>query len=194
MKIKNVIASFLLAIPAVGFANAPMEKSVECLKASAMPKDMDTWKQVDFDRLFPQLDTGVIPDGPLDGTVVYSDEPTVIDQIDNELQKRFLLWFGPRVWQGKKFYADEGILWNRVIGLERFPAYVYEGKSVFDPDGAPSIMINYADGDQIDGYKKIDEIFTKAKLNVLDEIREVRPGFYLGRSNIKNQFALNFTL
>ena len=55
-------------------------------------------------------------------------------------------------------------------------------------------MINYADGDQIDGYKKIDEIFTKAKLNVLDEIREVRPGFYLGRSNIKNQFALNFTL
>ncbi|HEX6572826.1 MAG TPA: hypothetical protein VF055_12450, partial [Steroidobacteraceae bacterium] len=55
--------------------------------------------------------------------------------------------------------------------------------------------IDYAYTDEIDGYvEKPDFLAGRRGFNVRDEIRMVRPGFYLGRAYIDKVFLLNFTL
>jgi hypothetical protein len=58
-----------------------------------------------------------------------------------------------------------------------------------------SIIIDYAFSDEQEGYvNAIDRLGGRAGLQIRDEIRMVRPGFYLGRAYIARAFALNFTL
>jgi hypothetical protein len=86
----------------------------------------------------------------------------------------------------------EVIFGNRVALL--FPAKLYIGNSQFDPR-RPSVIIDYADAAQIDGYiEQIDRLVGKDGLMIRDEIRMVRPGFYLGRAYFGTLFGLNFTL
>ena len=59
----------------------------------------------------------------------------------------------------------------------------------------PSVIIDYAETAQIDGYiEKIDRLVGKDGLKIRDEIRMLRPGFYLGRAYFGTLFGLNFTL
>lgn len=126
---------------------------------------------------------------------------------------------GEVLWQGKVFYREAGELRN-VIDKEQivgalfgvstdemrietvfgdevallFPAKLYTGDSQLDPR-RPSVIIDYADTAQIDGYiEKIDRLVGKDGLMIRDEIRMVRPGFYLGRAYFGTLFGLNFTL
>jgi hypothetical protein len=136
-----------------------------------------------------------------------------------DLKLDALTRLGEMLWQGKVFYRQPGELRNiidneQVVGAlfgvgvnemrtdvvfgERvallFPAKLYVGDSQFDPR-RPSVIIDYADTATIDGYiEKIDRLVGKDGLMIRDEIRMVRPGFYLGRAYFGTLFGLNFTL
>jgi hypothetical protein len=75
-----------------------------------------------------------------------------------------------------------------------FPADLYCGESLYDPR-RESVIIDYADTDQIEGYvEEIDHLAGRDALAIRDEIRMVRPGFYLGRAYARGRLLLTFTL
>ncbi len=125
---------------------------------------------------------------------------------------------GETLWQGKVFYRDEKVLRNRIEDLKSFeklglvegepqkikvggkdawllfPAKLYCGQSLLDAR-RESIIIDYAFTDEIAGYQeKPDFLAGRRGMKVRDEIRMVRPGFYLGRAYMDRVFVLNFTL
>ena len=125
---------------------------------------------------------------------------------------------GETLWRGKVFFRDERVLRNRIedlavlkkMGLVEdepkkmsfggketwllFPAKLYCGQSLLD-SRRESVIIDYFFTDDIPGYQeKPDFIAGRRGLRVRDEIRMVRPGFYLGRAYMDKVFGLNFTL
>lgn len=122
------------------------------------------------------------------------------------------------MWKGKVFYRDQRVLRNRIEDLSvlkklgivegepkktklgdaetwlLFPAKLYCGQSLLDAR-RESIIIDYFFTDEIQGYQeKPDFLAGRRGIRVRDEIRMVRPGFYLGRAYIDRVFLLNFTL
>lgn len=123
------------------------------------------------------------------------------------------------LWKGKVFYRNERILRNRIDHLEllqdlfpdrkaqvmeletngrkdrlMFPAKLYCGQSLLD-SRRESVVIDYAFTDEIEGYREVpDALAGRDGFLVRDEIRMVRPGFYLGRAYLYGSFGLNFTL
>ena len=75
------------------------------------------------------------------------------------------------LWQGKVFHGD-GTAHNRVFGVTAVPMTVYPGESWHD--GAPAIIVDYSNSWRI-------------FRNVRDEIREVSPGLYLGRTFVQKR-------
>ena len=58
-----------------------------------------------------------------------------------------------------------------------------------------SIIVDYNYNDEIEGYRKSpDSLAGRGGLRIRDEIRMIRPGFYLGRAYANRAFLLNFTL
>ncbi len=125
---------------------------------------------------------------------------------------------GETLWKGKVFYRDQRILRNRIddlavlrpiiddpaslqkISVEGrdawllFPAKLYCGQSLLD-GRRESIIIDYAFSDELPGYhERPDFLAGRRGLQVRDEIRMIRPGFYLGRAYGDRAFLLNFTL
>lgn len=135
-----------------------------------------------------------------------------------ELKGAKLELIGKTLWKGKVFYRDERVLRNRIEDLSilkpiiddpdslrkisvdgrdawlLFPAKLYCGQSLLD-SRRESIIIDYAFTDEIEGYKeRPDFLAGRRGLRIRDEIRMVRPGFYLGRAYADRAFLLNFTL
>ncbi len=135
-----------------------------------------------------------------------------------QLKGKKLDLIGETLWKGKVFYRNERVLRNRIedINLLRtmglveaepkkidvkgkdawllFPAKLYCGQSIMD-SRRESIIIDYAFTDEIPGYmEKPDFLAGRRGFKVRDEIRMVRPGFYLGRAYLDRIFILNFTL
>jgi hypothetical protein len=135
-----------------------------------------------------------------------------------QLKGKKLDLIGETLWKGKVFYRNERVLRNRIedinllrtMGLvERepqkidvkgkvawllFPAKLYCGQSLMD-SRRESIIIDYAFTDELPGYmEKPDFLAGRRGFKVRDEIRMVRPGFYLGRAYLDRIFILNFTL
>jgi hypothetical protein len=125
---------------------------------------------------------------------------------------------GEALWQGKVFFRSERVLRNRVNDLAAlqkagliegeppktningkdawllFPAKVYCGQSLLDAR-RESIIIDYFFSDEVAGYReRPDFLAGRRGLRVRDEIRMVRPGFYLGRAYMDKVFLLDFTL
>ncbi|MGZ9014677.1 MAG: hypothetical protein ACXW2L_20705 [Burkholderiales bacterium] len=125
---------------------------------------------------------------------------------------------GEALWKGKVFFRDERVLRNRIEDLSilkqaglvegdpkkstvagketwlLFPAKLYCGQSLLDAR-RESIIIDYFFTDEIAGYQeKPDYLAGRRGLRVRDEIRMVRPGFYLGRAYLDKVFLLTFTL
>ncbi len=126
---------------------------------------------------------------------------------------------GEIAWKGKVFYKNERVLRNRIEDLAifkpllgqdvgsiqkqkvdgketwlLFPAKLYCGQSLLD-GRRESVIIDYAFTDDVPGYReKPDALVGRDGLAVRDEIRMVRPGFYLGRAYMKKAFILNFML
>ncbi|HEY1326682.1 MAG TPA: hypothetical protein VGI14_07070 [Casimicrobiaceae bacterium] len=124
----------------------------------------------------------------------------------------------PILWRGKVFDREQGVLRNRIddlsslrklglidaepapvsIGGETtwllFPAKVFCGQSLLDAR-RESIVADYAFADDIAGYRdQPDYIAGRRGLRVREEMRMVRPGFYLGRAYVDRVFALDFIL
>lgn len=75
-----------------------------------------------------------------------------------------------------------------------FPAKLYCGQSLLD-GRRESVVIDYLYNDEIAGYRESpDGLAGRGGLRIRDEIRMVRPGFYLGRAYANRLFLLNFTL
>jgi hypothetical protein len=75
-----------------------------------------------------------------------------------------------------------------------FPAKLYCGQSLVD-GRRESIIVDYNYGDEIEGYRPSpDSLASRGGLKIRDEIRMVRPGFYLGRAYTNRMFLLNFTV
>jgi hypothetical protein len=136
-----------------------------------------------------------------------------------DLKAAKLEHIGEFIWKGKVFYRSEGVLRNRIEDLlilkpivgpnvEKiqkldvdgkdawllFPAKLYCGQSLLD-GRRESVIIDYAFTDDLPGYREMPDVLAgREGLEIRDEIRMVRPGFYLGRAYIKKVFALNFTL
>lgn len=123
------------------------------------------------------------------------------------------------LWKGKVFYRDQRVLRNRIEDLTLlktvisgdlgtipkisvngrdawllFPAKLYCGQSLLD-GRRESVIIDYAFTDEIEGYRELPDFLAGRRgLKVRDEIRMIRPGFYLGRAYMDRAFVLNFTL
>ena len=134
-----------------------------------------------------------------------------------KLKKLRLL--GKVLWKGKVFYKDQMVLRNRINDLKilaplidgdlstlqkmefddektwlLFPAKLYCAQSLID-SRRESINIDYAFTDDIAGYREMpDALAGRRGFKVRDEIRMIRPGFYLGRAYLDRAFILNFTL
>lgn len=126
---------------------------------------------------------------------------------------------GRLLWKGKVFYRDQRLLRNRIEdlailapltggntdGIEKlsvngrdtfllFPARLHCGQSLLD-GRRESVIIDYAFTDELPGYRESpDALGGRHGFRIRDEIRMVRPGFYLGRAYMNRVFALNFTL
>jgi hypothetical protein len=126
---------------------------------------------------------------------------------------------GRMLWKGKMFYRSERVLRNRIQdlavlapltggtteGIQKqsvngrdefllFPAKLYCGQSLLD-GRRESVIIDYAFTDELPGYREHpDSLGGRQGLRIRDEIRMVRPGFYLGRAYMNRVFGLNFTL
>jgi hypothetical protein len=129
---------------------------------------------------------------------------------------------GETLWKGKVFFRSEMLLRNRIedlaalekLGLVEqdaanplkkievggkdqwllFPAKLYCGQSLLD-GRRESIIIDYAFTDEIAGYRRMPDMLAgREGFKIRDEIRMVRPGFYLGRAYIDRAFGLNFVL
>jgi hypothetical protein len=136
-----------------------------------------------------------------------------------EVKAHKLEALGQTLWRGKVFYRDERLLRNRIedISLMKpiidgdlgslqkiqidgrdqwlmFPARLYCGQSLLD-SRRESIIIDYAFTDELPGYReRPDYLAGRNGFQIRDEIRMVRPGFYLGRAYAGKAFLLNFTL
>ena len=137
--------------------------------------------------------------------------------VDLKMEKLELV--GKHLWRGKVFYRNERVLRNRiedtallkplidgdlasipkitVDGKDQwllFPARLYCGQSLLD-SRRESVIIDYFYTDEIPGYRESpDYLAGRRGFQVRDEIRMVRPGFYLGRAYLGKVFLLNFTL
>lgn len=126
---------------------------------------------------------------------------------------------GRVLWKGKVFYKNERVLRNRIEdlallapltggtteGIQKqsvngrdtfllFPARLYCGQSLLD-GRRESVIIDYSFNDELPGYREHpDALGGRKGLRIRDEIRMVRPGFYLGRAYMNHIFGLNFTL
>jgi hypothetical protein len=129
---------------------------------------------------------------------------------------------GETLWKGKVFYRQERLLRNRIedlgplkaVGLVEeapdnplqkitvkgkeqwllFPARLYCGQSLLD-GRRESIIIDYAFTDQLPGYRRMPDMLAgRDGFAIRDEIRMVRPGFYLGRAYLDRAFVVNFVL
>jgi hypothetical protein len=75
-----------------------------------------------------------------------------------------------------------------------FPAKLYCGQSLVDAR-RESVIVDYNYSDDIEGYRaRPDSLAGRGGLRIRDEIRMVRPGFYLGRAYANRMLLLNFTL
>ncbi|MGH9382845.1 MAG: hypothetical protein ACRD2N_00915 [Vicinamibacterales bacterium] len=126
--------------------------------------------------------------------------------------------FGRMFWRGKVFFRSQAIVRNRIEDLVilrpiiseaetvpkltfdgqttwlLFPARLSCGDSRFDPTRR-SIVVDYSVTEQIEGYRDLpDRVAGPKGLNIRDEVRVIRPGFYLGRAYFGPRFGLNFTL
>lgn len=139
--------------------------------------------------------------------------------IVTEVKTTKLELLGKYLWHKKVFHRDSRLARNRiddrmplehliggdpttipkitVNGQEQwlmFPARLYCGQSLLD-SRRESIIIDYSYTDEIPGYRELpDYLAGRHGMQIRDEIRMIRPGFYLGRAYLGKIFLLNFTL
>ena len=129
--------------------------------------------QKELDDLFTASPAGPIPDGPAKGTAIVAPGTVFSPEI-----AEFVSFF---VWEGKTFDAQHGVLSNRLLhfGLNAIIAEVYKDKSWLD--GLECIVLDYSKTSLVAKW-------------IRDEIRQIQPGFYLGKVYWSNKRLIDFCL
>ena len=129
--------------------------------------------QKELDDLFTKSPVGDIPDGEAQGTAIIapgskysSDLATIVSHF---------------AWQGKTFDAKKGLLKNRILpfGFNAILARIYKGPSWLD--GKECIVLDYSDTSLVAQW-------------IRDEIRQIEPGFYLGKVYWNQKRLMDFAL
>jgi hypothetical protein len=198
------------------------------------PKVLEKLTQEQVDQIYGRLTAGPIPDGPYRGTLFFAQGDSmnarleeILGGVPGRLAGSVLDLaevLGDRVWKGKWFERENGLLRNMIenrlllralvddiegvpekeiprdflIGRSTvwllFPAKVYCGQSLLD-SRRESIVVDYAYSDELPEYRESpDSTAGRGGIRIRDEIRMVRPGLYLGRAYMNKMFLLNFTL
>ena len=136
-------------------------------------KQLLKMSQQELDALFSAHDAGPIPDGEAKGTAIIAPGTAGSDRI-----AELINIFG---WQGKVFDAKAGLLQNHILatGLKAIIARVYKGPSLLD--GKECIVLDYSDTSLVAAH-------------VRDEIRQIEPGFYLGKVYWDKDRLIDFSL
>jgi hypothetical protein len=136
-------------------------------------KQLLKMSQQELDALFSDHDAGPLPDGEAKGTAIIAPGTAGSEKI-----AELINIFG---WQGKVFDAKAGLLRNHVlaIGLKAIIARVYKGPSLLD--GKECIVLDYSDTSLVASH-------------VRDEIRQIEPGFYLGKVYWDKGRLIDFSL
>ncbi len=128
-------------------------------------KELEQLSQKELDELFKKGTAGKFPSGDTNGVVL--------------LQPFFVKLFGELVWKGKSFDLSNKTLTNRMLGLHLINGKLSTAKSFFD--GKKALLIDYRKTSKIAG-------------DVIDEIREVSKGIFLGRAYKTGVFFASFAL
>ena len=141
-----------------------------------MPYDVQQllrMSQAQLDDLFTDSEPGEIPDGEATGTAIVAPGTVFSPEL-----ARYISLFA---WQGKVFDAKKGVLRNKILpfGLSAIIAKVYKAESWLD--GKECIVLDYADTSLVAHW-------------IRDEIREINPGFYLGKVYWGRERLIDFAL
>ena len=184
--------------------------------AAVTPESLRSLPQWQIDQLYARLDGGPIPDGDWQGSFFFADglgPRSFVEGIENldlvlPIDPDALSRFGETLWLGKRFSKDEALARSPVeadsdlldlfgVSLQPellFPATLSCGESLHDPR-KQSVIIDYSETHLHDGYlEEIDYLAGPGGLAIRDEMRRIRPGFYLGIAYAKGQPLLVFTL
>jgi hypothetical protein len=129
--------------------------------------------QTELDDLFKKSESGPIPNGAAKGTAVIAPGTHFSKEI-----AEFVSFFA---WQGKNFDAARGVLTNRIsaFGVNAIVASVYKDKSWLD--GNECIVLDYSKTSIVAQW-------------IRDEIRQIGPGFYLGKVYWEKKRLIDFCL
>jgi hypothetical protein len=129
--------------------------------------------QKELDDLFIASPAGEIPNGTAKGTAIIAPGTRYTETIA-EVVNFF-------AWQGKVFDAQKGVLKNRILlfHVEAIVARVYKGDSWLD--GKECIVLDYSATSILAHY-------------IRDEIRQIGPGFYLGKVYWEKDRLIDFCL
>jgi hypothetical protein len=129
--------------------------------------------QQQLDVLFGEHDAGPIPDGEAKGTAIIAPGTPMSEPMAAAINIF--------AWQGKVFDAKAGLLRNEILplGLKAIIARVYKGPSWLD--GKECIVLDYSETSLVASH-------------VRDEIRQIEPGFYLGKVYWDMERLIDFSL
>jgi hypothetical protein len=129
--------------------------------------------QQQLDELFSTHDCGPIPDGEAKGTAIIAPGTPMSESI-----AAFINIFA---WQGKVFDAKAGLLRNHILplGLKAIIARVFKGPSLLD--NKECIILDYSETSLVASH-------------IRDEIRQIEPGFYLGKVYWDKARLIDFSL
>jgi hypothetical protein len=129
--------------------------------------------QAELDDLFKASPAGSIPDGQAKGTAIIAPGTVFSPEI-----AEFISLFA---WQGKNFDGKRGVLLNRILpfGLNAIIAEVYKDASWLD--GKECIVLDYSKTSLVAHW-------------IRDEIRQIGPGFYLGKVYWDRNRLIDFCL
>ena len=136
-------------------------------------KQLLQMSQQQLDALFGEHDAGPIPDGGAKGTAIIAPGTPMSEPIAAAINIF--------AWQGKVFDAKAGLLRNEILpfGLKAIIAKVYKGPSWLD--GKECIVLDYSETSLVASH-------------IRDEIRQIEPGFYLGKVYWDKARLIDFSL
>jgi hypothetical protein len=129
--------------------------------------------QDQLDALFTAHDAGPVPDGEAVGTAIIAPG-TVFSLAIAECINLF-------DWKGKVFDAKAGFLRNEILqfGVKAIVARIYKQASWLD--GKECIVLDYSETSIVASH-------------IRDEIRQIEPGFYLGKVYWDKSRLIDFSL
>ena len=129
--------------------------------------------QKELDALFSAHEAGPIPDGEAEGAAIIAAGTPMSEPIAAAINIF--------AWKGKVFDAKAGFLRNEILpfGIKAIVARVYKAPSWLD--NKECIVLDYSETSLIASH-------------IRDEIREIEPGFYLGKVYWDSKRIFDFSL